>query len=173
MLSIVFSGALIQVAQIGVTPNGDRLWGCVTQADAFAQRSGADTPARWGFAASASTTDLPCIAPLTSVDERLWSHEASWWLFDMAMLIAVGVVVAAVVRWRIRLNAQARTSARPARHRGGARTGSSVRPRPTGAVSIVDLAAHVFAAIDCWSPRPCRRTTFRRQMQSLSTATEY
>jgi hypothetical protein len=68
MLSIVFSGALIQVAQIGVTPNGDRLWGCVTQADAFAQRSGADTPARWGFAASASTTDLPCIAPLTSVD---------------------------------------------------------------------------------------------------------
>jgi ABC transport system ATP-binding/permease protein len=86
MISIVFSGGLIPVTG----------------------RAGLDQlswllPARWGFAASAATADLRAIAPFAPADETLWSHSARWWLFDMAMLIALGVVLAGFVRWRLRL----------------------------------------------------------------------
>jgi hypothetical protein len=64
-------------------------------------------PARWGFAATASTTDLRTIAPLLRTNETLWSHHVGWWLLDMTALILVGAVLAGCVRWRIRLNAAA------------------------------------------------------------------
>ena len=38
-------------------------------------------------------------------NETLWSHDPHWWLLDMIMLSVLGVVMAAVVRWRIRLRA--------------------------------------------------------------------
>ena len=62
------------------------------------------TPARWGFAASASTVDLVNLVPgpLTPKD-RLWEHTASSWWFDMAMLIGLSAVYLALVRWKIRL----------------------------------------------------------------------
>jgi len=58
-------------------------------------------PSRWGFAASASTVDLPAINSLAGSD-RSWTHSAGWWLFDMAMLIAFGVVSTMFLRWRLR-----------------------------------------------------------------------
>jgi ABC-type multidrug transport system ATPase subunit len=59
------------------------------------------TPGRWGFAATASTADLPRLVAGIA-DDRHWQHTASAWLFDMAMLGALTVFFAAVARWRIR-----------------------------------------------------------------------
>ena len=62
------------------------------------------TPARWGFAASASTVDLVNLVPgpLTPKD-RWWKHTASSWWFDMAMLAGLSVLYLVLVRWKIRL----------------------------------------------------------------------
>ena len=90
MLSIVFCGGMIPVT--------GRL---VLEQVSWA------IPARWGFAATASTTDLRTIAPLLRTNETLWSHHVGWWLLDMTVLILVGAVLAGCVRWRIRLNAAA------------------------------------------------------------------
>ena len=63
------------------------------------------TPARWGFAASASTIDLITLVPgpLTPKDAH-WHHTASAWWFDMGMLGALCVGYLSLVRWKIRLN---------------------------------------------------------------------
>jgi len=90
MLSIVFCGGMIPVT--------GRL---VLEQVSWA------IPARWGFAATASTADLRTIAPLLRTNETLWSHQVGWWLLDMTVLILVGAVLAGCVRWRIRLNAAA------------------------------------------------------------------
>lgn len=58
-------------------------------------------PSRWGFAASASAVDLPAINSLASSDQS-WTHSAGWWLFDMAMLIALGAVWTVLVYLRLR-----------------------------------------------------------------------
>ncbi len=62
------------------------------------------TPARWGFAASASTVDLVNLVPgpLTPKD-RWWKHTGSSWWFDMAMLGGLCVLYLGLVRWKIRL----------------------------------------------------------------------
>ncbi|KXW66391.1 ABC transporter ATP-binding protein [Mycolicibacterium phlei DSM 43072] len=62
------------------------------------------TPARWGFAASASTIDLIRLVPgpLTPHD-RHWEHTAGTWWFDMAMLAVISIGYTLFVRWRIRL----------------------------------------------------------------------
>jgi ABC transport system ATP-binding/permease protein len=88
MLSIVFCGGMIPVTGRLVL---DQLSWVI--------------PARWGFAATASTTDLRAIAPLLQTNEALWSHHLGWWLLDMTALIALGAVLAGCIRWRIRLGA--------------------------------------------------------------------
>ena len=62
------------------------------------------TPARWGFAASASTIDLIKLVPgpLTPKD-RHWEHTAGQWWFDMAMLAVLCIGYLSLVRWKIRL----------------------------------------------------------------------
>ena len=64
------------------------------------------TPARWGFASSASTIDLIRLVPgpLTPND-RHWQHTSGAWLFDMAMLAVICIGYTAFVRWKIRLKA--------------------------------------------------------------------
>jgi ABC-type multidrug transport system ATPase subunit len=64
------------------------------------------TPARWGFAASASTVDLVNLVPgpLTPKD-RWWKHTGSSWWFDVAMLAGLSVLYLGLVRWKIRLKA--------------------------------------------------------------------
>ncbi|MFD6196117.1 ATP-binding cassette domain-containing protein [Mycobacteriaceae bacterium NPDC060252] len=59
-------------------------------------------PSRWGFAATASTTDLRKLVPVGPQDE-LWNHDAGTWLFDMGILALLALAMAAFVRWRIRL----------------------------------------------------------------------
>ncbi|ANW63666.1 ABC transporter ATP-binding protein [Mycobacterium sp. djl-10] len=64
------------------------------------------TPARWGFAASASTVDLIHLVPgpLTPKD-ALWEHTTKAWYFDMGMLVALCIAYLGFVRWKIRLKA--------------------------------------------------------------------
>jgi ABC transport system ATP-binding/permease protein len=62
------------------------------------------TPARWGFAASASTIDVNrLILGPTSPKDSHWRHTTSAWSFDMAMLGVLSVVDGAIVWWKIRL----------------------------------------------------------------------
>jgi ABC-type multidrug transport system ATPase subunit len=60
-------------------------------------------PARWGFAASASTVDVHAVNPLSASDDS-WTHSAGWWALDMAILIAFGVVAVAFLLYRLRRN---------------------------------------------------------------------
>jgi hypothetical protein len=64
------------------------------------------TPARWGFATSASTVDLIKLVPgpLTPKDSH-WHHAARTWWFDMGMLVVISVFYLTFVRWKIRLRA--------------------------------------------------------------------
>jgi ABC transport system ATP-binding/permease protein len=62
------------------------------------------TPARWGFAASASTIDTHRLIPgPTDPKDQHWDHKASAWLFDMAMLGVLCIAYSAIVWWKIRL----------------------------------------------------------------------
>jgi ABC transport system ATP-binding/permease protein len=62
------------------------------------------TPARWGFASTASTIDLLRLVPgpLTPQDSH-WKHTPGAWWFNMAMLAAVCTGYLSFVRWKIRL----------------------------------------------------------------------
>jgi ABC transport system ATP-binding/permease protein len=94
MLSIVFSGGMIPVSgRIGL----DQLsW---------------FLPARWGFAASASTVDLLTASPLLTTDDPLWRHAPGWWALDVGVLVLLGVVCVALVGYRLRLPAGERGAA--------------------------------------------------------------
>jgi ABC transport system ATP-binding/permease protein len=64
------------------------------------------TPARWGFASTASTIDLIRLVPgpLTPQDSH-WKHEPGTWWFNMAMLGCICLGYLTFVRWKIRLRA--------------------------------------------------------------------
>jgi ABC-type multidrug transport system ATPase subunit/pSer/pThr/pTyr-binding forkhead associated (FHA) protein len=64
-------------------------------------------PARWGFAASASTVDLNSVEAGLPADV-LWRHVPSAWLHDTGMLVALAVALAGLVRFRLRLGKRAR-----------------------------------------------------------------
>jgi len=98
MLSIVFSGGLIPVTRRVVLDQVSWL-----------------VPARWGFAASASTIDLRRVDPTVRVRDPLWSHDLRSWLLAMGLLCALGMVAAVMVRWRLRLAVLCRYIRRVAR----------------------------------------------------------
>ncbi|MDT5001064.1 MAG: transport system ATP-binding/permease protein, partial [Mycobacterium sp.] len=62
------------------------------------------TPARWGFAATASTADLSNLAVGIAKDAH-WKHTSAAWFFDIAMLGVLSIAFAGFVRWKIRLKA--------------------------------------------------------------------
>jgi ABC-type multidrug transport system ATPase subunit len=64
------------------------------------------TPARWGFASTASTIDLIRLVPgpLTPQDSH-WKHTAGAWWFNMGMQGMICIGYLSVVRWKIRLAA--------------------------------------------------------------------
>jgi ABC-type multidrug transport system ATPase subunit/predicted component of type VI protein secretion system len=61
-------------------------------------------PARWGYAAAASTVDARHLVPdsLLSQD-RFWQHTSKIWLLDMGMLAGLSLLYLGFVRWKIRL----------------------------------------------------------------------
>ncbi len=63
------------------------------------------TPARWGFASSASTVDLMKLVPRQPGDSY-WQHTPTAWLFDMSMLALLCIGYATFVRWKIRLESE-------------------------------------------------------------------
>ncbi|MEE6176719.1 ATP-binding cassette domain-containing protein [Mycobacterium sp. 050134] len=61
-------------------------------------------PARWGYAAAASTVDVRNLVPGSLVpQDRFWVHTTKVWLLDMGMLAALSLFYAGFVRWKIRL----------------------------------------------------------------------
>ena len=64
------------------------------------------TPARWGFAASASTVDLVHLVPRSQAKDSYWEHTPRAWIFDMCMLAVLCIGYATFVRWKIRLKSQ-------------------------------------------------------------------
>jgi ABC-type multidrug transport system ATPase subunit len=58
-------------------------------------------PARWGLAATASTTDLTKTVAVIPQDSH-WKHTASAWTFDIVMLGVLSACYLAFVRWKIR-----------------------------------------------------------------------
>ncbi|MBS4728949.1 ATP-binding cassette domain-containing protein [Mycobacterium sp. SM1] len=62
------------------------------------------TPARWGYAATASTVDVRAlISPNLCPQDSHWAHTPHAWAFDMAMLGVLLVAYTVFVRWQIRL----------------------------------------------------------------------
>jgi ABC-type multidrug transport system ATPase subunit len=65
------------------------------------------TPARWGFAASASTVDLIKLVPRPPAsNDSFWKHTPKRWIFDMGMLGVLCIGYATFVRWKIRLKGE-------------------------------------------------------------------
>ncbi len=61
------------------------------------------SPSRWGYALTASTSDLNKIfppVPGTAVDS-LWAHTGHQWLMNLIALSALGVVFAFIAWWRL------------------------------------------------------------------------
>ena len=58
-------------------------------------------PSRWGFAAAASTVDVHAVN-LLAVSDDSWKHSTGRWMADMAILIGLGVVATAALRWGLR-----------------------------------------------------------------------
>jgi hypothetical protein len=71
-------------------------------------------PARWGFAASASTVDLRRVDKLAPPNET-WTHYVGWWVFDMLMLLVFGAMWAGFVWYRLRPHHMTAATSKPTR----------------------------------------------------------
>src|ERR1700742_2277128 len=63
------------------------------------------TPARWGYAAGASSIDFPSLVKVKQIptNDPIWQHSKHIFIFDMAMLTLLSIGYTAIVRWHIRL----------------------------------------------------------------------
>ncbi|OBA62808.1 ABC transporter ATP-binding protein [Mycobacterium sp. 1100029.7] len=63
------------------------------------------TPARWGYAAAASSIDFPALVKVKQIptNDPIWQHSKHIMLFDMAMLGVLCIGYSAIVWWKIRL----------------------------------------------------------------------
>uniref|UniRef100_UPI00197B0C08 ATP-binding cassette domain-containing protein n=1 Tax=Mycobacterium intracellulare TaxID=1767 RepID=UPI00197B0C08 len=63
------------------------------------------TPARWGYAAGASSIDFPSLVKVKQIptNDPIWQHSKHIFVFDMAMLTLLSVAYTGIVRWHIRL----------------------------------------------------------------------
>ncbi|GAB1816818.1 ATP transporter ATP-binding protein/permease [Mycobacterium sp. MUNTM1] len=63
------------------------------------------TPARWGYAAGASSIDFPSLVKVKQIptNDPIWQHSKHIFVFDMLMLTALSVGYTGFVRWHIRL----------------------------------------------------------------------
>ncbi|OBF68103.1 ABC transporter [Mycobacterium sp. 852002-51971_SCH5477799-a] len=84
LVSALFNGSLVQLVNI---------WG-LQQISWF-------VPAQWGFAAAASTANLRRVDSLAA-DALTWTHYSGWWVFDMGMLVLLGVIAAGFTLYRLR-----------------------------------------------------------------------
>jgi ABC transport system ATP-binding/permease protein len=63
------------------------------------------TPARWGYAAGASSIDFPDLVKVKQIptNDPIWQHSKHIFLLDMGMLAVLSVFYSLYVRWHIRL----------------------------------------------------------------------
>ncbi|OHW63682.1 ATP-binding cassette domain-containing protein, partial [Mycobacterium avium] len=63
------------------------------------------TPARWGYAAGASSIDFPSLVKVKQIptNDPIWQHSKHIFVFDMAMLALLSIGYTGFVRWHIRL----------------------------------------------------------------------
>ncbi|MCV7407159.1 FHA domain-containing protein [Mycobacterium marseillense] len=63
------------------------------------------TPARWGYAAGASSIDFPSLVKVKQIptNDPIWQHSKHIFIFDMAMLTLLSIAYTGIVRWHIRL----------------------------------------------------------------------
>jgi len=63
------------------------------------------TPARWGYAAGASSIDFPSLVKVKQIptNDPIWQHSKHIFVFDMAMLGVLSMAYSAIVWWKIRL----------------------------------------------------------------------
>lgn len=63
------------------------------------------TPARWGYAAGASSIDFPSLVKVKQIptNDPIWQHSTHVMLFDLAMLAVLSMGYTGFVRWHIRL----------------------------------------------------------------------
>ncbi|MBB2890064.1 ABC-type multidrug transport system ATPase subunit [Flexivirga oryzae] len=57
------------------------------------------TPARWGFAGTAATTDVTKI--LASQTDPLWKHSAGVFILELVMMLVLAALYAAFTQWRL------------------------------------------------------------------------
>jgi ABC transport system ATP-binding/permease protein len=61
-------------------------------------------PARWGYAAAASTVDLRTLVPGAELPhDRFWEHTSKIYLIDVGMLAGLSLFYLGFVRWKLRL----------------------------------------------------------------------
>jgi ABC-type multidrug transport system ATPase subunit len=58
-------------------------------------------PARWGYAAGASTVDLTATKVPAIPDDQLWAHSAPWWLLSLAVLVVACALHVALLTVRV------------------------------------------------------------------------
>jgi ABC-type multidrug transport system ATPase subunit len=63
------------------------------------------TPARWGYAAGASSIDFPGLVKVKQIPtgDTLWQHSKHIFLLDMGMLALLSLAYTGFIRWHIRL----------------------------------------------------------------------
>ena len=59
------------------------------------------SPSRWGYALTASTSNLNKIFPPTGTVDHLWDHTGHQWLVNMAALAILGLVFAFLAWWQL------------------------------------------------------------------------
>jgi ABC-type transport system involved in multi-copper enzyme maturation permease subunit len=59
------------------------------------------SPSRWGYALTASTSNLNKIFPQAPPIDHLWDHTPRQWLTNMIALALLGLVFAALAWWRL------------------------------------------------------------------------
>jgi ABC-type multidrug transport system permease subunit len=59
------------------------------------------SPSRWGYALTASTSNLNKIFPPTGTVDHLWDHTGHQWLMNMIALAALSVVFAFLAWWQL------------------------------------------------------------------------
>lgn len=84
LASALFNGSLVQLVS---------MWG-LQQISWF-------VPAQWGFAAAASTANLRRVDSLAA-DAVTWTHYSGWWVFDMGLLVLLGLIAAGFTLYRLR-----------------------------------------------------------------------
>jgi ABC-type cobalamin/Fe3+-siderophores transport system ATPase subunit len=90
----LLAGILLAIGQVMLT-------GAVLPLTSWLKVLSIFVPARWGFAAVASTSDLNAIQPPGSIRDPFWAHTPAAWLRAVGAQLVLTAVFALVAWWRL------------------------------------------------------------------------